>query len=209
MGEKHLKPHGPPGKKVNYTDTNYYLLGLIIENTTGKAFHQVLKDYIFLPLGMKNASMLHYSEPKEAYKEPIAHFSKDNRIMNDFKNYGGIDFAGGGVVATNEDLLKFMKALVTGRIISKATLETMKNDGDQLYFGIDYGYGVWQFKRIPVFMPGKYSCWGCAGVTGAFMFYHPELDAYLIGNFNDVSYKSKGIRFMLKVINQLLKANTN
>jgi D-alanyl-D-alanine carboxypeptidase len=52
-------------------------------------------------------------------------------------------------------------------------------------------------------MPEKYSCWGCVGVTGAFMFYHPKTDAYLIGNFNDVSYKSKGLRFMLKVIKEL------
>jgi len=35
------------------------------------------------------------------------------------------------------------------------------------------------------------------------MFYHPKSDAYLIGNFNDVSYKSKGLRVMLKVIKAL------
>jgi len=73
------------------------------------------------------------------------------------------------------------------------------------YFGIDYGYGIWQFRTIPVLMPQKYNCWGCVGATGAFMFYHPGLDAYLIGNFNDVSYKSKGLRFMLEVIKKLLK----
>ena len=58
-------------------------------------------------------------------------------------------------------------------------------------------------------MPEKYNCWGCVGVTGAFMFYHPGLDAYLIGNFNDVSYKSKGLKFMIKVIKKLLKVAHN
>ena len=204
-GKKNLKPYCPPGKKVKYTDTNYHLLGLIIENITGKPFHEVLNDYIFIPLGMENSSVLHYSDPLKEYKYPIANFSIDGTIINNFKNYAGLDYSGGGVTASNEDLLIFMKALTAGKIISKDTLTTMKNDSNQLYFGIDYGYGIWQFTTVPVLMPEKYNCWGCAGVTGAFMFYHPGLDAYLIGNFNDVSYKHKGLRFMIKVITKLLK----
>ena len=79
-----------------------------------------------------------------------------------------------------------MKALVAGQIVLRETLEKMKNDSTKLYFGIDYG--IWQFRTIPVLLPKKYYCWGCFGATGAFMFYHPGLDVYLIGNFNDVSY---------------------
>jgi D-alanyl-D-alanine carboxypeptidase len=204
-GKKNLKPCCPPGKRAKYTDTNYHLLGLIIENVTGKPFHEVLKDYIFVPLGMESSSMLHYSKPMQAYTYPIAHFSIDGTILNDYRNYAKLDYAGGGVVATNEDLLKFMKALVAGQIVSKDTLKIMKNDANPLYFGIDYGYGIWQLKTIPVLMPQKYNCWGCVGATGAYMFYHPTLDAYLIGNFNDVSYKIKGLKFMINVVKTLLK----
>lgn len=204
-GKKNLKPYCPPGEKTKYTDTNYHLLGLIIENITGKPFHDVLKEYIFIPLGMENSSMLHYSQPIKEYSYPIAHFSIDGTILNDFIGFAALDYAGGGVVATNEDLLKFMKALVTGKMVSKDTLEIMKSDSTGLYPGIDYGYGIWQFKTVPVLMPKKYNCWGCAGATGSFMFYHPELDTYLIGTFNDVSYKSKGLKFMLKVIDKLFK----
>lgn len=139
------------------------------------------------------------------YSYPIAHFSINGATGNYLKGFSAIDYAGGGVVATNEDLLKFMKALVTGQIVSKDTLETMKNDANKLYFGIDYGYGIWKFKTIPVLMPQKYNCWGCFGATGAFMFYHPRLDTYLIGTFNDFSYKSKGLRFMIKVIKKILE----
>lgn len=203
-GKNNLKPFSPPGEKTKYTDTNYHLLGLIIENITGMPFHEVLKKYIFIPLEMLNSSMLYYSEPIEDYSYPIAHFSIDGKIINDCKSFAGLDFAGGGVVATNEDLLKFMKALVSGEIISKNTLEKMKNDCTELYFGIDYGYGIWQFKTIPFLLPEKYNCWGCFGATGAFMFYHPKLDTYLIGNFNDSSYMRKGLKFMQNVIKQLI-----
>lgn len=98
-----------------------------------------------------------------------------------------------------------MKALVSGEIIAKSTLETMKKDSDKLFFGIDYGYGIWKFKKIPILMPKKFNCWGCFGVTGAFLFYHPKMEAYFIGNFNDVSYKRKGLKYMIKVIKELLK----
>jgi len=204
-GKNNLKPFSPPGEKTKYTDTNYHLLGLIIENITGMSFHEVLKDYIFVPLNMLNSSMLHYSEPIKEYSYPIAHFSVDGKIVNDYKGFAGLDFAGGGVVATNEDLLKFMKALVSGEIVSKDTLEKMQNDSSKLYLGIDYGYGIWQFKTIPVLLPEKYNCWGCVGATGAFMFYHPRLETYLIGNFNDSSYMRKGLKFMKNVIKKLLK----
>ncbi|MFW6257341.1 MAG: hypothetical protein ACOC11_01030 [Prolixibacteraceae bacterium] len=55
-------------------------------------------------------------------------------------------------------------------------------------------------------MPKKYFCWGCVGITGAFMFFHPQTEAYIIGTFNDDSYTSKALQFMLmKVIKPLLK----
>lgn len=52
-GKENLKPVAEPGKKHFYTDTNYYLLGLIIENVTGKHYHKVLHEFIFHPLAMK------------------------------------------------------------------------------------------------------------------------------------------------------------
>ncbi|WP_076545425.1 serine hydrolase domain-containing protein [Halanaerobium kushneri] len=204
--KNNLKSYSPPGRKTKYTDTNYHILGLIIENITKKPFHEVLKDEIFLPLAMKKSSMLHYSEPLKAYSFPTARFSINGKVLNDSKAFAGLDFSGGGVVATTEDLLKFMQALNAGELIKKETLKQMISDSNKLFFGVDYGYGIWKFKTIPILMPEKYYCWGCVGATGAFMFYHPQLDTYLIGNFNDVSYQRKGLKFMINVIKKLLKA---
>ncbi len=202
--KNNLTPHFPPGKGFKYSDTNYHLLGLIIESITGKPFHEVLAQYIFKPLGMKHSYMLNYSEPAEASPYPMAEFYHKGIKGNDLKGYAGIDYAGGGVVAPTEDLLKFMKALVAYQLVNKETLEIMKNDRAKYGLGIDYGYGIWQFKTIPLLMPKKLNSWGVAGVTGAFMFYHPAKDTYIIGNFNDTSYASKGLRFMLlKVIKKL------
>ncbi len=203
--KKNLTPQAPPGKKSYYTDTNYHLLGLIIEKVCGEPFHAVLKKRIFDTLGMKHSYMLHYSEPEKASSYPEAGFYIGQTRLNDIKGFSGLDYAGGGVVSPMEDLLLFMKALTGHQLISKETLETMKNDKARLNPGFDYGYGIWQVRSIPLLMPAKYKSWGVLGATGAFMFYHPMLNAYLIGSFNHVSWQRKCVRFMFRVIDKLRK----
>jgi CubicO group peptidase (beta-lactamase class C family) len=53
---KRMKPNFIPGQKgkVNYSDTNYQILGRIIEVVTGKPIGEVFKEFIFDPLGLKN-----------------------------------------------------------------------------------------------------------------------------------------------------------
>lgn len=200
------EPRFPPGKGFNYTDTNYHLLGLIIEKITDMPFHEALKQYIYQPLGMINSSMLHYSHPLDDNTQEVADFYLNNIKLNDYIGYASLDYAGGGVVSTGEDLLKFMKALTSYQLVKRETLKKMMEDKTKYGVGIDYGYGIMQFKPVPLLMPKIFSVWGHAGATGAYMFYHPQLDTYIIGTFNDFSYETKGVRFMLmKVIGKLAK----
>src|SRR5690606_31327058 len=71
-GKQNLKPKFIPGDKHFYTDTNYYLLGLIIERVTQKSYHKVLHELIFDPLDMENAFMYGYSEPRNKSNYPTA-----------------------------------------------------------------------------------------------------------------------------------------
>jgi len=112
-------------------------------------------------------------------------------------------------VAPLNEYLVFMKALVNRQLTEEATLNKMIYDDIKMGFpaiGFNYGYSVWKPKLLPLLMPKKYFCWGCVGVTGAFMFFHPLTESYVIGTFNDKSYTSKALRFMLtKIIKPLLK----
>ena len=209
-GKANLKPVGKPGQKHFYTDTNYYLLGLIIENITKKSFHEAVHEMILEPLEMDNAYINGYSEPKNKSQYPPASIYLSNINFIEDKRTAKIDYAGGGVVAPLSEFLVFMKALVNGQLVKQSTLNQMVNDDVKMGFpaiGFNYGYSVWKPRAIPVVMPEKYFCWGCVGVTGAFMFFHPHTEAYVIGTFNDQSYRSKALRFMLKeVIDPLLKS---
>jgi D-alanyl-D-alanine carboxypeptidase len=180
-----------------------------IESITKKPFHEAMNELIFMPLSMENAYISGFSEPKNKPQYPPAHIYLYNINFMDNKRIAQIDYAGGGVVAPLSEYLIFMKALVKGRLVKEATLNQMIYDDVKMGFpaiGFDYGYSVWKPKAIPLLIPAKFFCWGCVGVTGAFMFFHPQTEAYVIGTFNDKSYTSKALRFMLmKVIKPLLE----
>lgn len=203
-GKTNLKPVGKPGQKHFYTDTNYLLLGLIIESITKKPFHEALHYMIFEPLGMENAYVNGYSQPKIKAEYPPANIYLNNINFIDNLRAAEIDYSGGGIVAPLNEYLLFTKALVNHRLVKEVTLNTIIYD-DIKAIGFDYGYSIWKPKAIPLMLPKEFFCWGCVGVTGAFMFFHPQTETYLIGTFNDKSYIYKALRFMLtKIIKPLL-----
>jgi len=207
-GKEHMKPVAEPGKKHHYTDTNYYLLGFIVEAVSGKPFHRVMHEYIFDPLGMTRAYMHGYSAPKEESGNPRAGLYVKELDFGSVKGAHVLDYAGGSVVAPLSEYLKFMKALTAHRVLREETLRRMIDDDVHMGFptvGFDYGYSIWKFRRVPFLMPAEMYCWGCVGVTGAFMFYHPGTETHIIGTFNDFAYRSKALNFMARnVIGELL-----
>jgi len=202
-GKKNMTPVAPPGKKLHYTDTNYYLMGLVIEKVTGKPFHEVLHEMIFDPLEMKHACMWGYSEPAEPNGHPMAEMWIDGTDARTIPQLSRIDYAGGGICAPLEDSLKFLQALTGGRLVSAETFDRMLNDDVPMGFptvGFNYGYSIWKFRPIPLLLPEKLVCWGCMGVTGAFMFYHRPTETMMIGSFNEMAYRSKAINFMIRKV---------
>ncbi len=199
--KQNLKAHFPPGTKFHYSDTGYHLLGMVIEKVTGMSFAAALNHYIFQPLEMEQSFLLGHSQPKYASSYPIAGVFKDATNIVHYPSLS-IDYAGGGVTAPLEDFLKFHRGLVSGRFIQPETLARME-DTARFSVGIDYGYGIMYIRTVPLIMPSKFNCWGNAGSTGAFLFYNPALDAYLIGSLNQFRYPDKGIRFMMQVMNTL------
>lgn len=207
-GKKNLAPIAPPGKRFFYTDTNYYLLGLIIEKVTGKPFYEVMHELIFDPLGMESAYMYGFTEPKVKSEYPMATLYLDGVDVSSLNSFAQIDHAGGTVVATLDDYLTFMKALTKRELIKKETLNGMLDDDISMGLsrpGFRYGHSIWKIGKVPLLFPGKYSCWGAVGITGAFMFYHPWTDSYIIGSFNDSRYRTKSLRYMISIVKDLTK----
>jgi D-alanyl-D-alanine carboxypeptidase len=201
--KQHISPRFKPGEKVHYTNTGFNLLGLVIEKVTGKSYHEALHEMIFQPLQMNHTYLSQYSKPAEQNPYPVAKLNIKNKEINveDFRSFSSI-YAGGQTVSTSEDLLKFMKALVGSKIVDTHTLESMKQ-WKNMWIGVDYGYGLMRVRMLPIIQ--KYNVWGHLGSIGSFMLYNPDMDIYLIGNFNKSGHLTKTVRFLFKTLRTVSK----
>lgn len=202
--KEHLTAHFPPGKGFHYSDTGYNLLGLIIEKITGMPLAEALRFHIFEPLGMNDSYLFRDSLSSVEGEYPLAHLYGRRVNVTDYRSLS-VSYAGGGIISRSEDLLVFMKALINHEILSEETILAMKSDKAKFFIGIDYGYGLMNFKTVPLMMPKRYNAWGNAGSTGTFMFYQPTLDAYFIGSLNQFRYNRKAFRLLFKLIDIMSK----
>jgi D-alanyl-D-alanine carboxypeptidase len=197
---KDLKPNFPPGTDTSYSDTNFQLLGKIIEAVTGKPLHIVYNDFFFRPLGLKHTWLIGRSQPQVASSaKPADVFYKDMNITKTRSN--GAYWADGGIVSTAEEMVIFLKALNEGRIIKGDTLQLMHN-WHKLHFPLQYGYGT-MYVKFPRFMNMVMKVpplWGHSGSTGSFLYYSEDLNLYLAGTINQTESKSKPFILMSKVI---------
>lgn len=196
-----MQPHFPPGKGYHYSDTEYILLGMIIENITGKALHQVFEDLIFRPLGMKHTSMNLRSKPIEKTGKMAELYAEDLEIST--YTSLSLDWAGGGLLTTCEDLLKFDQALMNGKIVSPTSFEKMQDwtlESKGMYYG--FGFRKFVLKELFFTLPDV-NLLGHSGSTGSFMYYCPEWDVYLMGTFNQTEYLKEHVVFLTKVMTVL------
>jgi CubicO group peptidase (beta-lactamase class C family) len=113
-----------PGTQYLYTTLGYNLLAAVIENVSKMKFTDYLKKYIFEPADMK-ATFPEYQ--KEIVLNKAAGYIKNNyRILqNAPQSDVSIKIAGGGLISTSEDLLKFSNCLLNGKLLRHSTLDSM------------------------------------------------------------------------------------
>ena len=129
-----------------------------------------------------------------------------NRAVNteQHRSFSSI-YAGGQTVSTSEDLLKFLRGLVSNQLISNDSLLEMMQ-WRKMWLGVDYGYGLMNVRMLP--LTEKYNAWGHLGSIGSFMLYNPVMDVYIIGNFNKQGYLTKSMRFILSILRTLDEVKT-
>jgi D-alanyl-D-alanine carboxypeptidase len=198
--KKDLKPNFPPGTDSSYSDTNFQLLGKVIEAVSVKPLHLVYADVIFRPLGLKHTWLVDRSKPEVTPSiAPADVFYKDMSITNTRCN--GAYWADGGIVSTAEEMIIFLKALNEGRIVRSDTLKLMHN-WHKLEFPIQYGFGTMYFK-LPWFINVALKVpplWGHSGSTGSFLYYSEDLNLYMAGTVDQVESKTKPFRLMLRAM---------
>ncbi|WP_405565770.1 serine hydrolase domain-containing protein [Polaribacter sp. Asnod6-C07] len=198
-----MKPLFAPGKGYHYTDTEYVLLGLIIEKVSGMEFHNFIKQNIFKPLHMNHSYFNLKSESIKTTNKMADIYVGDAEISG-FKSLSA-DWAGGGVVSTALDLIAFQKALFNNKILEPETLKSMQKWIAETQ-GMYYGFGLRKIvlHELSPQLP-KLELIGHSGSTGSFLYYCPNLDVYLSGTLNQVEAVQNTIKLMANILEETSK----
>ncbi|MEO5648032.1 MAG: serine hydrolase domain-containing protein [Chitinophagaceae bacterium] len=131
------KPKCLPGKQYIYSNINYLLLGYIIEKITGHSFESVLRQRVVAKLGLVSTKIA--QGPGEFSNESLPYRFKHN--WKEIKQtHPSILGASGAIISTPADMVKFIEAIFTIKLLSKKSLDKMMTLTD------DYGMGMVQFE---------------------------------------------------------------
>jgi CubicO group peptidase (beta-lactamase class C family) len=112
-----------PGEKNSYSNSGYFLLGVIIEKASGKTYADFLQENIFTPLGMSQSG---YDDPIRIIPHRAAGYQKQaGKLQNAAYMDMSVPYAAGSLYSTTLDLLKWDQALYTDKLISKASRDEM------------------------------------------------------------------------------------
>ena len=169
-------PNFAPGAEYEYSNTNYALLGLIIEKVDGKPLAQAMHDRLFAPLGLQHtllpagnvntipdpfshgylygsSSVALYGDPP--YSPDVVAAAKAGTLLP--KDYTDVNHsfaaAAGGVISNADDLAVWIKAFVGGRVLNAETqrrwLDSLQPEVASRPNGQKYGYGIAEYSWGP------------------------------------------------------------
>lgn len=209
LAEAHdLPPVGRPGERFAYGDTAYVLLGRIVEEVTGVGFNEVLRRRIFEPAGM-TCSSTPYSDARTSQDLAdldVAPFWVGSAELSRALSVS-LDWAGGGIVSTPRDLVRFQQALHEGRFVTPSLLAWMSRPRNRLRPGIHYGAGLVTL-RFGGFFPLLRGLPEPVGGLGAFathMFYYPKQRAHVVLNFHSTRQMRKSFQAHIRIAQLIAK----
>jgi D-alanyl-D-alanine carboxypeptidase len=156
-----------PGAKYNYSNTNWFLLGLIIERVTHDTIENEIRDRILAPMDLKQTS---FPTTNWGMPAPYAH----GYSLNEKKQWidesavlaPSVSWAAGAMISDMADMKRWVKAYVTGTTNSaasqRARLACLPTGVGNLSFGLGigcsagwYGYtgGITGYNTGAYYMP--------------------------------------------------------
>ncbi|WP_126972150.1 serine hydrolase domain-containing protein [Gynurincola endophyticus] len=198
---KSLPPPFPPGakNKAHYSDTNFQLLGKIIEFISQEQIQKVYEEQLFEPLNLKRTYQ--YSDKLDIRPKPLYYKNKILHIPQAMSSFG----ADGGMVSTSREMMVFLHAFFTGVLFPYEYLEEL-TQWKPIFFPLQSGIGIHRFKLLWIFNPTGAipALIGHSGLSGAVAFCNPEKNLYISGTVNQVAYADSSFRLMIKLMQTLL-----
>jgi CubicO group peptidase (beta-lactamase class C family) len=154
-----------PGTQWEYSNSNYTLLGMILEKVTGRRYVDLLRERILAVLGMKDSGLddddLILPERAEGYQPgPKGIVPMRSLSMS-------VGWSTGSMYSTTGDLLRWQQGLFGGRVISASSLKQMTtpgkgNYGDGVFVSrkddlevIEHGGSIDGFNSYMIYVPAR------------------------------------------------------
>lgn len=197
-----FEPDAAGGRRAHYSDTNYHLLGAIIEAVTGQSYADNLEQVIVRPLGLQQTYACGAGQSASRQKPAMIWF-RDRPL--DLPLFIASHVAEGGIVSTTAESVVVLRAFFDGRLFDRQHFARMTRQWNGIFFPIQYAYGMMRFKVSRILSPFQPApeLIGHSGSTGSFAFYSPQRQLYFAGTINQASAPGKPFRLMLQWANML------
>lgn len=127
-----IQQHPPlfaPGTESRYSNSNYILLGYILEDATGKSYQENLKERILDKAGLVRTSYGGTTDPSRG--ESYSYRYEDGAWAKENETHMSIPHGAGAMVSTPSELVRFIEALFSHKLISEPLLAGMTTvEGD-------------------------------------------------------------------------------
>lgn len=196
-----LTPRFPPSSpgRAFYSDTNYQLLGAVVEAVTGTSYEEALRSRILEPLRLVDT----YPFTRETFDKYVTvddmlHGARRISIPCAMASVR----ADGGIVSTVGDGVAFLEAFMTGGLFPEEYLAELQRRWTPIFRPLEYGVGIMRFS-----LPRYYTMFtsvppmvGHSGASGAVLFFVPDLDLYVSGTVNQVKKRSLSYNVMVRLV---------
>lgn len=167
----------PSGSAQLYSNSGFWLLGLIVEKASGMTYEDYVEQKLFQPLGMTRSMYCNSMENIE--HRAHGYGLRDGKLLRAHTNVHTWGFAAGSLCSTAADLITWLKALHGGKVLSptsyaEMTTPSQLTDWATLRYGM--GIGVYKdFNGLQLFEHG--------GINGGFwtqVSWYPESQTAIV-----------------------------
>jgi len=177
-----------PGTNYKYSTYGWNLLSVVVQNAAGEDYNEYMKKVVFSPLKMKNTS-LGYSDrgmPNRTlfYVKENGEIKIGTTVSNEFKA------AGGGFVATSEDLILFGNEIINPKTVSKSAIaELVKSQQTTTGKNTNYGIGIGVRKVKNSTLRYSHSGGGMGATTFIMMYPEKDMVISILTNLSGVNIR--------------------
>ena len=142
------RPFNKPDKRFLYNNSNFMVLGSIIEKVTGQSYADFMKTHIFQPSGMTHTAVYSKAVYDKIPVDVVGH-DRGQWRYSVVQNFLDGPVGDKGVYSTVGDLYLFDRALRAGRLLKQSTMDSAYVPRNPVIHGhFSYGYG-WRIFEAP------------------------------------------------------------